>query len=75
MDNEDTPARLRERNRQLEMERMMRELLAAEREMSGRLYAIKIVERIVFAFMGLIATAFFAGLIAILINYKIPVGP
>lgn len=49
---------------QPEQELFLNKKLETEREVSNKTYAIKLVEKIVFAFMGLIAVAFIAFLTA-----------
>ncbi len=61
--NESTEDKLR----RLEHERIVRELLEQERAKSDRIYAIKLVERIVFGMIGLLAIGVVGALLRVVL--------
>jgi hypothetical protein len=52
---------------ELQMELMLLEAIKKEREITDRLYAIKLVENIVFAMIGFILIAVFGAIVALVI--------
>lgn len=73
--DEDRPRSLRDRNLELEILAAVDERIDRERERNDRIFAGIWTQRIVFAFVGFIALSFMGGLAALLINYKLTVGP
>ena len=51
----------------LELERLIQVLLTEQRKTNDSLYAIKLTERVVFGFVGLIAVSFVAALLKLVL--------
>ena len=61
------PARdeeIRDRNKTLELESLMRKMLDEQRKMSNELYAQKMVERVVYGLVGILLTAVVVAIVA-----------
>ena len=52
------------REQELELQRVMHEILDKEREINNKLYAIKLTERIVFGLVGLLLVAVLTAIMA-----------
>lgn len=62
------PGSNEERLHELELERALHRLAEVERDISNQLYAIKLVEHIVFGLVGLIAVGVVGALLALVLK-------